>query len=124
MVDVVYPLEDSIFEIVRQVERNCKYGVLPKTVQARLHLSVAEQTVRRYMVRMWESGKLLRVGGRGARRGYRLPPAAGVLEREVLRWKIDQQDAVGLCVAEIAAKLGYAEGVVSAYFDNLADGCR
>jgi len=65
------PWEDNIIEVVKRRQRDVKYGVLPKTVQIGLPFGVAEQTVRRYMAGMWQRGRLFRIGGTGARRGYR-----------------------------------------------------
>lgn len=68
-----YPLEQNILEQVRHIQRNLRRGVLPVNVQARLDFYVSEQWLRTCMVRMWRRGELIRVGGAGARRGYRLP---------------------------------------------------
>lgn len=68
-----YPLEQNILEEVRRIQRNLRRGVLPVNVQAQLDFYVSEQWLRTCMVRMWRNGQLVRIGGAGARRGYRLP---------------------------------------------------
>lgn len=67
-------LRQHIVEIVRMHQRNvpAHYGVLPKSVQALLPYDLAEFTIRRHMVALWQAGLLERMGGQGARRGYRL----------------------------------------------------
>lgn len=63
-------------EIERAVmcaKRDLRRGVLPRDVQSRLPYNRAEGSLRRDMLAMWRSGRLIRVGGEGARRGYRLP---------------------------------------------------
>jgi hypothetical protein len=56
-----------------KAQRDLRRGVLPKDVQARLPYNRAEGSLRRDMLAMYEAGRLVRVGGHGARRGYRLP---------------------------------------------------
>lgn len=63
---------DEIVGIVRRAQRDLGRGVLPRDVVARLPYSRAEGTVRRDMAAMWRMGLLARVGGDGARRGYRV----------------------------------------------------
>jgi hypothetical protein len=46
---------------------------LPRDVQTRLPYNRAEGSLRRDMLAMYEQGRIVRVGGHGARRGYRLP---------------------------------------------------
>lgn len=70
-----YPLDDNILSAVRQLQRYLGGGVLPRHVQAWLPLSASEWCIRRYMIRLAKTGKLVRVGGWGARQGYRLPTA-------------------------------------------------
>lgn len=71
----MYPLEDNILEQVRHIQRNLRRGVLPRHIQPRLsdYGYVSEQWLRTCMVRLWRRGELVRIGGTGARRGYRLP---------------------------------------------------
>jgi len=56
-----------------KAQRDLRRGVLPRDVQARLPYNRAEGSLRRDMLAMYEAGWLVRVGGYGARRGYRLP---------------------------------------------------
>lgn len=56
-----------------KAQRDLRRGVLPRDVQARLPYNRAEGSLRRDMLAMYEAGRLVRVGGHGARRGYRLP---------------------------------------------------
>lgn len=63
-------------EIERAVgagQRDLRRGVLPRDVQARLPYSRAEGSLRRDMIQMYRMGRLIRLGGDGARQGYRLP---------------------------------------------------
>jgi hypothetical protein len=64
----------TVVRIVRKEQRNVcgACGVLPKTVQAYLDEYRAEQTLRRDCATLWRAGILERVGGSGARRGYRV----------------------------------------------------
>lgn len=73
-----YPLENNILYVLRQCQRDYGRGVLPREVQARLGVSISEFSVRRYMLRLWRRGELVRVGGARCRQGYRLPT---VIER-------------------------------------------
>lgn len=67
-------IEDMILKVVKLLERNSGAAVFPKMVSARIQAEFgiyrAEQTLRRDMSRLAESGMLYRVGGRNARRGY------------------------------------------------------
>lgn len=68
-------VEADIVRIVRQVQRGSRgeRGVFPRMVQPRLDYYRAEQTLRRDMMRLVDQGVLIRVGGRNARRGYKVP---------------------------------------------------
>lgn len=48
-------------------------AVMPFEVQRRLPFDRAEGSLRRDMLAMYHGGRLVRVGGEGARRGYRQP---------------------------------------------------
>lgn len=65
----------EIVEAVRRLERDLALGtgrgVFPWQVQGRLDVGLHEATLRRKMAQMAEAGDLIRVGGSGARRGYR-----------------------------------------------------
>jgi hypothetical protein len=65
----------EIIRAVRQLERDLALipgrGVFPWQVQARLDVSLHEATLRRKMAAIAADGLLIRVGGEGARRGYR-----------------------------------------------------
>lgn len=65
-------------EIVRIVAERQRHagpgrGVLPRTVQGFLDIYRAEYSLRRDMMHLVGLGLLVRVGGVGARRGYRVP---------------------------------------------------
>lgn len=64
---------EEIERAVRSAQRDLKRGVLPRDVQARLPYGRAEGSLRRDMLMMYDHGRLIRVGGHGARQGYRLP---------------------------------------------------
>ena len=68
--DMVY---DEIEQAVQAAQRDLRRGVLPRDVQTRLPYSRAEGSLRRDMYAMFTTGRLVRIGGEGARRGYRLP---------------------------------------------------
>ena len=68
--DMIY---EQIGETVRDTQRHLRRGVLPRDVQARLPYARAEGSVRRDMGTMAQAGRLVRLGGDGARRGYRVP---------------------------------------------------
>lgn len=63
-----------ILWIVRERQHGLgqEHGVLPVMVQAWLEDYRAEQTLRKDMVALWRAGLLKRIGGQGARRGYRV----------------------------------------------------
>lgn len=65
-------LDNSIIQVVKKTQRDVQRGVLPWMVQARLDVDLHEKTVRSHMRRMWQEGKLERVGGANARRGYKV----------------------------------------------------
>lgn len=67
-------VQDVIVKIIKERQRglSSNEGVLPKTVQAFLDFYRAEQTLRRDMAQMANRGHLVRIGGEGARRGYRV----------------------------------------------------
>jgi hypothetical protein len=68
--DFVY---GQIEAAVIQAQKELRRGVLPRDVQPRLPYNRAEGSLRRDMLAMYKYGRLVRVGGAGARRGYRLP---------------------------------------------------
>lgn len=63
----------EIERAVKTAQRDLRRVVLPRDVQARLPYSRAEASLRRDMITMYQQGRLIRLGGYGARRGYRLP---------------------------------------------------
>lgn len=81
---------EQIEMAVQRAQRDLRRGVLPRDVQARLPYRRAEGSLRRDMVGMYRAGRLVRVGGGGARRGYRLPTRAErlsyVINRGVWPW--------------------------------------
>ena len=74
--DYMSMIYEQIETTVARTQRDLRRGVLPRDVQARLPYSRAEGSLRRDMLQMYDSGMLVRVGGRGARRGYRVPTLA------------------------------------------------
>lgn len=69
----------------RQVQRDLHRAVYPWEVQARLPIARSEASLKRDMNHLYQSGRLVRVGGEGARQGYRLPT---LMER--VSWSINQ----------------------------------
>lgn len=63
----------EIEKAMSKAQRDLRRGVLPRDVQSRLPYARAEGSLRRDMLAMYQCGRLVRVGGVGARRGYRLP---------------------------------------------------
>lgn len=115
---MMFPLEDNILEAVKARQRDVKDGVLPKTVQALLPISIAEQTLRRYMARMWQAGKLYRFGGTNARRGYRaLRDAESTIEQRVIN--LLESNPWGLDTEKIAELLGVRDEVVADYLPQM-----
>lgn len=75
-------LNEAIIAQVRQKQRGRKErGVFPHELVGWLDEPYHEFTIRRRMVALWERGELIRIGGEGARRGYRVPT---VVERVCL----------------------------------------
>lgn len=64
---------EEIEKALLSAQRELKRGVLPRDVQSRLPYRRAEGSVRRDMGDMARAGRLVRIGGDGARQGYRLP---------------------------------------------------
>jgi len=58
---------------VKSAHRDGWRAVMPYEVQRRLPFDRAEGSLRRDMLAMYRTGRLVRVGGEGARQGYRLP---------------------------------------------------
>lgn len=75
----------EIEKAVERLQRDLRRGVLPREVMMRLPYSRAEGSLRRDMLAMYQQGWLVRVGGNGARRGYRLPTR---LER--MAWQVNR----------------------------------
>lgn len=73
-----------IEHVVGRAQRDLRRPVYPWEVQGRLMVSRHEGSLRRYMLDMYKMGRLVRVGGYGARQGYRLPTR---LER--LAWTLN-----------------------------------
>lgn len=76
----------EIERAVRSGQRDLRRGVLPREVQCRLPYGRAEGSLRRDMQLMYESGRLVRLGGDGARKGYRMPT-----KMERISWLINRQ---------------------------------
>lgn len=68
---------NDILQVMKQLERTYT-TVYPWMIQSRLPYYRAEQSLRRDMVTLYLEGRLIRVGGLGSRKGYRLP---NVVER-------------------------------------------
>lgn len=66
-----YDFDEEIIKIVRNLQRNYN-AVFPWMVTLWLELGRAEGSVRRDMARLARQGRLIRVGGYNARRGYRV----------------------------------------------------
>lgn len=64
---------EEIERAVRAAQRDLRRGVIAPDVQARLPYSRAEGSLRRDMAMMCATGRLIKLGGDGARQGYRLP---------------------------------------------------
>ncbi len=65
-------LDEMVIEIVRQLQRRFRRGVLPRMAQPWLPEEYwrGEQAIRKRMARLATEGRLKRVGGENARRGY------------------------------------------------------
>lgn len=63
-------LDSTICAMVRKLERRSRRGVFPFMVMPWLPVYRCEQSLRRDMNRLAERGRLVRVGGPEARRGY------------------------------------------------------
>jgi hypothetical protein len=68
-------IDEIIVQKVRELERDLGRGVFPWMVMARLPVYRAEYTLRRDMMRLVRAGRLERIGGAGARQGYRTASA-------------------------------------------------
>ncbi|MEQ9027550.1 MAG: hypothetical protein RLP44_02445 [Aggregatilineales bacterium] len=65
-------VDGLILQIVKGKQRRVRHGVLPWMLQAHLEMEIHESTLRRRMRNLWLDGKLERVGGATARRGYKV----------------------------------------------------
>lgn len=66
-------LDREIVRAVAQQQRRLQRGVFPWMVQAWIDMPRSEATLRNRMRQLWLEGKLERIGGAKARRGYRVP---------------------------------------------------
>jgi hypothetical protein len=64
---------EAIESAVAKAYRDLRRGVLPRDIQGRLPYDRAEGSLRRDMLQMYAAGRIVRVGGQGARQGYRPP---------------------------------------------------
>ncbi len=64
---------EAIENAVAKAYRDLRRGVLPRDIQGRLPYDRAEGSLRRDMLQMYAAGRIVRVGGQGARQGYRPP---------------------------------------------------
>lgn len=78
-------MTEEIIRQVGQLQRTYGRGIYPRDVQAHLGIAACEMTYRRYMVAAWQAGRLVRIGGDGARRGYRLSDWEWLWLREAIR---------------------------------------
>jgi hypothetical protein len=81
--------DEVIIRIVRERQRICGHGILPADVVQWLPFGMSIGYARKVMRRLWTEGQLIRVGGKGARRGY-LAPA------EVSRLRVVRLNSAGL----------------------------
>jgi hypothetical protein len=63
---------EEIEQVVRRRCRDLGRGVKPWEVMTWLSAPRAEGSIRRDMANMWKRGRLVRIGGEGKRRGYRV----------------------------------------------------
>jgi hypothetical protein len=115
---ITYYMDGIYLEIenaVKRLQRNLRRGVLPKHVQPYLPYDRAEGSIRRDMGQMWVEGKLVRVGGTGARQGYRCATDAErsfwsrVLDVLVFIGRAGQDDLAG----RLGVELEIAETVLN-----------
>lgn len=71
--------DNVIIDVVRRLQRTYT-GVFPWQVQMWLPFGISEGYTRKTMVRLWQEGRLHRIGGDGARRGYRVMRCAPRLQ--------------------------------------------
>lgn len=91
--DTLTAVEQAIVRIIRQRQRNYPphRGVLPVTIACFLDEYRAQQTVRRDCVALWQRGELVRMGGEGSRRGYRVPPLPVAVDaRAGRKWRLSK----------------------------------
>lgn len=73
-----YLLELQIIKAVGRLQRDLQttddLGVFPWQVSSRLDIYRCEQSLRKDMMKLVNSGKLIRIGGEDCRRGYKLAP--------------------------------------------------
>ena len=74
---------DEIEKAAGKAQRDLRRGVFPRDVMPRLPYARAEGSLRRDMWSMYEQGRLVRLGGEGARKGYRVPT---LIERLAWHW--------------------------------------
>ena len=111
------PLDDYIVAAVRAAGRNYQRGVLPRMVQPLLPVTLSEQRVRLYMVRLWQEGKLVRIdadASRLSRRGYRVPNQAEMRLEQDLLALLDRK-TFGVRECELARELARSEDLLAEY---------
>jgi hypothetical protein len=110
---------DEIDGVVKRLQRNLRRGVLPKHVQPHLPYDRAEGSIRRDMGQMWIDGRLVRVGGTGARQGYRCPTD---VERSAWSRILDVLVFIGRAgLDDLAAKLAVESEVAETVLNWLAE---
>lgn len=78
--------DDEIVEQVRVLQRTYQ-RVYPWMILNWLPLARVEGSVRRDMAKLWRLGRLERVGGARARRGYRVPKRAQLMVKyQIKKW--------------------------------------
>ena len=80
--------DDVIVELVGRLQRSNRSGVFPWQVMYYVPFEISEGYARKTMTRLWQEGRLSRVGGTNARRGYRV--AVGVSRLRVVRGEAGQ----------------------------------
>jgi hypothetical protein len=75
----MYHSDEVIVQMIGRLQRTYGRGVLPWEVVSWLPFGMSIGYARKVCARLWREGRLHRVGGSGARRGYKVMPAVPVL---------------------------------------------
>lgn len=65
--------DEIIVNAVKDLQRRYRRGIFPWMVVSELPFYMSEGYIRKTMARLWQEGRLHRIGGANSRKGYMAP---------------------------------------------------